>query len=58
MILLDCLSHGCIQLYLIINAKDIKNREIAEDLLDKAKNIFDNTLTLENQIIAYIDERI
>jgi glutamate formiminotransferase/formiminotetrahydrofolate cyclodeaminase len=41
-----------------INAKDIKNRDTAENLLAKAKDIFDNTLALENEIIAYIDERI
>lgn len=41
-----------------INAKDIKNRDTAENLLEKAKNIFDSTLALEKQIIAYIDERI
>lgn len=41
-----------------INAKDIKNRDTAEVLLSKAKTIFDNTLALEKEIIAYIDERI
>lgn len=41
-----------------INAKDIKDRAIAEKLLNKAKDIFDNTLQLESEIIAYIDERI
>ena len=41
-----------------INAKDIKNRDTAEALLSKAKTIFDNTLALEKEIIAYIDESI
>jgi len=41
-----------------INAKDIKNRDTAEALLAKAKDIFDNTLALEKEIIAYIDEKI
>ena len=41
-----------------INAKDIKNRETADNLLTKAKGIFDNTLALEQEIIAFIDERI
>jgi glutamate formiminotransferase/formiminotetrahydrofolate cyclodeaminase len=41
-----------------INAKDIKDRDTAETLLNKAKTIFDNTLALEKEIIAYIDERI
>ncbi|WP_223034258.1 glutamate formimidoyltransferase [Hanstruepera marina] len=41
-----------------INAKDIKNRETAETLLDKAKSIFDKTLSLESEIIDYINEKI
>jgi len=41
-----------------INAKDIKNRETAKKLLNKAKSIFDKTLTNENEMIALIDEKI
>lgn len=41
-----------------INAKDIKDRSVANDLLNKAKEIFDNTLALESEIINYIDEKI
>lgn len=41
-----------------INAKDIKNRDTAEVLLAKAKNIFDSTIALEKEIIAFIDEKI
>lgn len=41
-----------------INAKDIKNRETAEKLLEKAKSIFDNTLALEQDIIDFINEKI
>jgi len=41
-----------------INAKDIKNRDIAESLLGKAKLIFDKTLATENEMIAYINEKI
>ncbi|NOY48615.1 MAG: glutamate formimidoyltransferase [Chlorobi bacterium] len=41
-----------------INAKDIKDRRKAEDLLSKAKTIFDNTVTLEAAIIDYINGRI
>ncbi|WP_250436787.1 glutamate formimidoyltransferase [Hanstruepera flava] len=41
-----------------INAKDIKNRETAETLLDKAKSIFNKTLSLESEIIDYINEKI
>jgi len=41
-----------------INAKDIKNRETAESLLGKAKSIFDKTIATENEMIAYINEKI
>ena len=41
-----------------INAKDIKDRRKAEDLLNKAKIIFDNTVALEAAIIDYINGRI
>jgi len=41
-----------------INAKDIKDRRKAEDLLSKAKTIFENTVALEAAIIDYINGRI
>jgi len=41
-----------------INAKDIKDRGKAEDLVSKAKTIFDNTVALETAIIDYINGRI
>jgi glutamate formiminotransferase/formiminotetrahydrofolate cyclodeaminase len=41
-----------------INAKDIKDRRKAEDLLSKDKTIFDSTLALEAAIIDYINRRI
>ncbi|MCB0462139.1 MAG: glutamate formimidoyltransferase [Flavobacteriaceae bacterium] len=41
-----------------INAKDIKNRETAEMLLAKAKSIFEKTIATENEMIAYINEKI
>ncbi len=41
-----------------INAKDIKDRRKAKDLLSKAKAIFDNTVALEADIIDYINGRI
>lgn len=41
-----------------INAKDIKNRATAEALLAKAKSIFDKTIATENEMIAYINEKI
>ncbi|MEZ4796664.1 MAG: glutamate formimidoyltransferase [Flavobacteriaceae bacterium] len=41
-----------------INAKDIKNRDIADALLTKAKSIFDKAVVSENEMIAYINEKI
>lgn len=41
-----------------INAKDIKNRDTAEKLLNRAKSIFDKTLATENEMIALIDDKI
>ena len=41
-----------------INAKDIKNRATAEALLAKAKLIFDKTLAVENEMIAFINDKI
>jgi len=41
-----------------INAKDIKNRETAEELLAKAKSIYDKSIATENDMIAYINEKI
>ncbi|TJY33398.1 glutamate formimidoyltransferase [Pontimicrobium aquaticum] len=41
-----------------INAKDIKNRDTAEKLLNKAKSIFNKTLATENEMIALIDKKI
>lgn len=41
-----------------INAKDIKNREVAVELINKATSIFDKTLALESKIINYINGKI
>ncbi len=41
-----------------INAKDIKDRVIADDLLSRSKSTFDKTIALENEIIAYINQKI
>jgi len=41
-----------------INAKDIKNRDTAEELLNKAKSIFDKAIATENKMIALIDDKI
>ena len=41
-----------------INAKDIKDRSFAEDVLDRAKEIYNDTLKLEAETIAYIDGKM
>lgn len=41
-----------------INAKDIKNRDTAEKLLTKAKSIYDKAVATENEMVAYINEKI
>ena len=41
-----------------INAKDIKDRKFAEDILAKAENIYQKTLVLENEMIAIINTKI
>ena len=41
-----------------INAKDIKNRDTAEQLLHKAKAVFDKAIATENEMVAYINEKI
>ena len=41
-----------------INAKDIKDRTFADDILSRAKVTFDNTVALENEIIEFINETI
>ncbi len=41
-----------------INAKDIKDKTFADDILSRAKAVFDNTVALENEIIEYINETI
>ena len=41
-----------------INAKDIKDREFAEDIISRAKNIYQATLEIENEMIAYIDSKM
>ena len=41
-----------------INAKDIKDRIKAEALLNKANDIFEKTIVLEQSIISFIDEKI
>ena len=41
-----------------INAKDIKDRAFTDDILIRAKATFDKTVALENEIVAYINEKI
>ncbi|MCK5401996.1 MAG: glutamate formimidoyltransferase [Flavobacteriaceae bacterium] len=41
-----------------INAKDIKDRTFADDILSRAKAVFDKTVALENEIIEYINKTI
>ena len=41
-----------------INAKDIKDRNYAEDILKKAENIYHLTIQKENEIIKYIDSKM
>ena len=41
-----------------INAKDIKDRPFADDIIKRAKIIFDKTVALENDIINYINKTI
>ncbi|PHS61257.1 MAG: glutamate formimidoyltransferase [Flavobacterium sp.] len=41
-----------------INAKDIKDRVFAEDILTKSENIYQRTLKIEAEVIAYIDSKM
>jgi len=41
-----------------INAKGLKDRKFAEDIILKATNIYDKAVELENEIINIIDQKI
>ena len=41
-----------------INAKDIKDRSFAEDILQKTKDIYEKTVKLEAETIAFIDTKM
>lgn len=41
-----------------INAKDIKDRKYAENIIEKAKAVYDAAIALEQEVIAYIDTKI
>jgi glutamate formiminotransferase/formiminotetrahydrofolate cyclodeaminase len=41
-----------------INAKDIKDKEYAMDILARAKEVHDKAVQLEQEIVAFIDTKI
>ncbi len=41
-----------------INAKDIKNRGFAEDILARAESIYQKTLQIERETVEYIDSKM
>ncbi len=41
-----------------INAKDIKDRDFAEDILARAKKVYDKTLAIEKDVMDYIDSKM
>jgi glutamate formiminotransferase/formiminotetrahydrofolate cyclodeaminase len=41
-----------------INAKDINDREFAEDILNRSKQIYESTLQIESEAIAFIDTKM
>lgn len=41
-----------------INAKDIKDKDFAKDILEKSKSIYEKTLQLEKEMIDLIDTKI
>ena len=41
-----------------INAKDIKDRDFADTVMAKAKDIYDSTLQIEREAISYIDTKM
>ena len=41
-----------------INAKDIKDRVYAEEILNKAKTVFDKTIQIEKEVMDYIDTKM
>lgn len=41
-----------------INAKDIKDKDFANSILNNAKSVYVKTIALENEMIALIDEKI
>jgi glutamate formiminotransferase/formiminotetrahydrofolate cyclodeaminase len=41
-----------------INAKDIKDRKFATTILEKAEEVYQKTIVLENEMMKIIDENI
>ena len=41
-----------------INAKDIKDRDFAEEILKRAEKIYQNTLQIESKTIDYINSKM
>lgn len=41
-----------------INAKDIKDRKFADAILSKAANVYNKTIAIEEETIAYIDSKM
>ncbi len=41
-----------------INAKDIKDRAFAENILQKAKEVYDKTIALEQEVMTLMDSKI
>jgi glutamate formiminotransferase/formiminotetrahydrofolate cyclodeaminase len=41
-----------------INAKDIKDRVFADDMLSRAASIYEKTLQIEKETIAFIDGKM
>ncbi|PHR74625.1 MAG: glutamate formimidoyltransferase [Lutibacter sp.] len=41
-----------------INAKDIKDKEFSVDILKRAKDIYDKTIALEQEVMTFMDSKI
>ena len=41
-----------------INAKDIKDRAFADDILTKAEKVYQSTLVMEKEIVDHIDGKM
>ncbi|MBT8253818.1 MAG: cyclodeaminase/cyclohydrolase family protein, partial [Bacteroidia bacterium] len=41
-----------------INARDIKDRSVADTLLERADNVFQSTISLEEEILAFVNTAI